>query len=99
MWKSILTAKILRKQAKLSHIPSHKIQFLRRLTNKLNSKENFDIYNLNCQLTKFKTIAEYHASVSRAAKIKQVLWASRRFYRNEFRQGWEEEVFIIGLKV
>ena len=44
MWKSILTAKILRKQAKLSHIPSHKIQFLRRLTNKLNSKENFDIY-------------------------------------------------------
>lgn len=89
MWKSILTAKILRKQAQLSHIPSHKIQFLRRLTNKLNSKEN-DIYNLHCQLTKFKTIAECNASVSRAAKIKQVLWASRRFYRNEFRQGTEE---------
>lgn len=96
MWKSILTAKILRKQAKLSHIPSHKIQFLRRFTNKLNSKENFDIYNLHCQLTKFKTIAEYNASVSRAAKIKQVLWASRRFYRNEFSRGGKRKFLLLG---
>lgn len=95
MWKSILTAKILRKQAKLSHIPSHKIQFLRRLTNELNSKEKFDIYNLHCQLTKFKTIAEYHASVSRAAKIKQVLWASSVSIGTSFGRGGKRKFLLL----